>query len=92
MLPVGSAPLSGSRSEQHLAMGHRSGRSSGSRTPTYYSDDEEKSREEKKAQVKNERKIAALCLVGMIVFGVLCFIGLDAGFGVFVLLGWLLAL
>lgn len=52
LLPMGSAPLSGSRSEQHLAVGHRSGRSSGSRTPTYYSDDEEKSREEKKAQVK----------------------------------------
>lgn len=59
MLPVGPAPLTGSRSEQHLAKGQRSGRSSGrnsgrssgSRTPTYYSDDEEKSREEKKAQV-----------------------------------------
>lgn len=63
MLPVGSAPLSGSRSEQHLAMGHRSGRSSGSRTPTYYSDDEEKSREEKKAQVKQiKKKSLQLCL------------------------------
>lgn len=49
LLSGSGAPLSGSRSEQYLATGYRSG----SRTPTYYSDDEEKSREERKAQVSS---------------------------------------
>ncbi|XP_050412388.1 regulating synaptic membrane exocytosis protein 2 [Patella vulgata] len=47
--------LSVSRSESQITAGYRSGSGSGSRTPSYYSDDEEmKAKEEKKAQLQYE--------------------------------------